>query len=601
MGLPGDWKEGGGLAAPYGVVVGLLSGDLKCSHSLERAPDSGGSPDLGNISVIATLDPTPQRYIDLLPNDKAVRWYRFRHTKKGYTVSNYTAWVSRAPTLIPKPLPPLPVYPLTYVEIQEPDTAPSNVVMRLQAWPDHQDIVWRWADLGLSTAVPPRSEDSSVWTFYPNSTSAIALCSTFSASFTPGENLTFKDYNGLTTATGVLVDTDDATYVMFNLSTGWPRRSDTISGDSSGTTCDIDEWEPPSIARDASDPKRIAVWAELNGIYGPITIAKIGPDLTPQVLNVAYSQLGSGTTDDACVRAKVDLDKQAQLVRVYARTASASATSTASFTYNENSPSADSITRSTGSFITDGFVAGVVRASGTTNNNKEVEVATVAALTMTLVAADDLTQEGPVSSTIEQVAWPTIDEKSDGALDEDYYKGSLKSQNPEFQDCGYSTNDVVHHIFLPLTGTGQSSGARWAGDGAASPVGFRVTGTATPQITQGSRVPVQDGTNCSSQRQDKVSWVSSGTNPTDHDMRVFVRVTSWGGPSPAWTQVATTDMSTDAGTLTVDMQCFADAGSSRLVCDIKLQIYDTTGAHIEDELILVETELFNGIKCLGIL
>lgn len=76
-------------------------------------------------------------------------------------------------------------------------------------------------------------------------------------------------------------------------------------------------------------------------------------------------------------------------------------TSTASFTYNENSPSADTITRSTGSFSSEGFTAGMtLRVTGTSNNNGTYTIATVATLTLTLSSDDDLTAEGPVSSTL---------------------------------------------------------------------------------------------------------------------------------------------------------------------------------------------------------
>jgi hypothetical protein len=75
-------------------------------------------------------------------------------------------------------------------------------------------------------------------------------------------------------------------------------------------------------------------------------------------------------------------------------------TGSVSFTYNENSPSADTITRASGSFITDGFVQGMkIVVSGTSLNDGVYTIADVAALTLTLDDNDDLAAE-TFSSTI---------------------------------------------------------------------------------------------------------------------------------------------------------------------------------------------------------
>lgn len=75
-------------------------------------------------------------------------------------------------------------------------------------------------------------------------------------------------------------------------------------------------------------------------------------------------------------------------------------TGAVSFTYNENSPSADTITRGAGSFITDGFVEGMkIDVTGTASNDGTYTIASVAALTLTLDDNDDLAAE-TVSSTI---------------------------------------------------------------------------------------------------------------------------------------------------------------------------------------------------------
>lgn len=72
------------------------------------------------------------------------------------------------------------------------------------------------------------------------------------------------------------------------------------------------------------------------------------------------------------------------------------------FTYTDNGASADTITRASGSFISDGFVDGMrIVVTGTVNNNGAYTIATVAALTLTLIPDDALTNE-TVNSSLEQ-------------------------------------------------------------------------------------------------------------------------------------------------------------------------------------------------------
>ncbi|OGV97342.1 hypothetical protein A2W24_06450 [Microgenomates group bacterium RBG_16_45_19] len=68
-------------------------------------------------------------------------------------------------------------------------------------------------------------------------------------------------------------------------------------------------------------------------------------------------------------------------------------------TFNENPPSADTIVRASGDFATDGWlqVMGQVTVEGSASNNGTYEIATIATDTITLAAAEDLTQEGPVA------------------------------------------------------------------------------------------------------------------------------------------------------------------------------------------------------------
>lgn len=78
---------------------------------------------------------------------------------------------------------------------------------------------------------------------------------------------------------------------------------------------------------------------------------------------------------------------------------------TATLTFNNATPA--TITRASGSFITDGWVARQkIIITGTVNNNKTVEIRSVAALTITLAVTSTLTQENNVTN-----ATLTIDNK----------------------------------------------------------------------------------------------------------------------------------------------------------------------------------------------
>jgi len=76
---------------------------------------------------------------------------------------------------------------------------------------------------------------------------------------------------------------------------------------------------------------------------------------------------------------------------------------TATVTFNDNSPSADSITRNdyNGNFVRDGFVAGAaVEVTGSASNDGRYLIDTVTASTITLDSGVALTDEGPVEVTL---------------------------------------------------------------------------------------------------------------------------------------------------------------------------------------------------------
>ncbi len=69
-------------------------------------------------------------------------------------------------------------------------------------------------------------------------------------------------------------------------------------------------------------------------------------------------------------------------------------------TFAENTPSADTLTASTGSFISDGYAAGMtLTIASSSSNNGGFRIASVTALVITINASDDFANEGPISAT----------------------------------------------------------------------------------------------------------------------------------------------------------------------------------------------------------
>ena len=123
-------------------------------------------------------------------------------------------------------------------------------------------------------------------------------------------------------------------------------------------------------------------------------------------------------------------------------------TGSPTITFAEVGATGDTITRSAGSFIADGFVAGdTITVTGSANNNVTGVVATVAALVLTLDTTD-LVAEGPVSG-VSIVGTPTL----------------------TFAEVG-STGDTITR-----------SRGSWLADGFRDGDAITITGTASNNIT----------------------------------------------------------------------------------------------------------------------
>lgn len=114
------------------------------------------------------------------------------------------------------------------------------------------------------------------------------------------------------------------------------------------------------------------------------------------------TQLTVDTTDKAFTsQSSIDFRVVKPGMYLQYKSESISIGSTGNITFAENDPSADTITRASGSWISDGVTAGsVLTFTGTTNNNKSFTVASRTATVVTLVATDDVVAEVASGATV---------------------------------------------------------------------------------------------------------------------------------------------------------------------------------------------------------
>src|SRR6266568_3446727 len=86
-----------GVIVPTGIPLTIIPFDTSADIELQRAPQAAGIPDVANAVTIAHLAPAPASgvsYIDYLPLDNVVRYYRLRHVSLGLDPSAYSDWTA---------------------------------------------------------------------------------------------------------------------------------------------------------------------------------------------------------------------------------------------------------------------------------------------------------------------------------------------------------------------------------------------------------------------------------------------------------------------------------------------------------------------------
>jgi hypothetical protein len=141
---------------PSGVAIAAWSADPAYQLVLERAPDVAGDP--GTYAEIAVIPGTTEVYVDPLPLDGVVRWYRWRHRLSGYDDSDPTCGRFAAPGGVAPGVsrPPL-IVPDVLVSIEETATTgtvrfditdPQCRVVRVRARTRTDGVTWgAWVTL----------------------------------------------------------------------------------------------------------------------------------------------------------------------------------------------------------------------------------------------------------------------------------------------------------------------------------------------------------------------------------------------------------------------------------------------------------------------
>lgn len=114
-------------ATQIGIVLALYPSDLSASLQIQRAPDSGGSPDTGNAVIVGLVGPGTRTFTDL--RGSGTWWYRIRHVRPGATPSDWLDWVSATSVPIPAELPQLPTVGGWVIKQGRLESTDGNIVL----------------------------------------------------------------------------------------------------------------------------------------------------------------------------------------------------------------------------------------------------------------------------------------------------------------------------------------------------------------------------------------------------------------------------------------------------------------------------------------
>jgi hypothetical protein len=86
---------------PLGIILALYPSNPTQAIEIERAPDSGGSPDTGSAVTVGVAEPGDRIFWDIVGGAGPYH-YRTRHIRPNATPSAYTHWVAARPVVVGK-------------------------------------------------------------------------------------------------------------------------------------------------------------------------------------------------------------------------------------------------------------------------------------------------------------------------------------------------------------------------------------------------------------------------------------------------------------------------------------------------------------------
>lgn len=145
----------------------------------------------------------------------------------------------------------------------------------------------------------------------------------------------------------------------------------------------------PSVRRQACGGNTtVCAEADLSGAAGDTVVLTFVPYHVSNTGTV--TRLNGMQTVTATAGSNTDVAPATQITAAGGRT----------ITFAENTPANDTVTASSGSFVTDGYEAGMTLAvASSSSNDGDYLISSVTALVIMIAAADDFAAEGPLSAT----------------------------------------------------------------------------------------------------------------------------------------------------------------------------------------------------------
>ena len=157
MALPTLFRARKRKAARYGVALAIFPGNANFAVKIERAPDSGGSPDTAN-SVFLKVRPGEPVFVDELPAAGDTYHYRGMHTREGHDDSVETSWFALKAVELPEVLPVIPPEPNMALDIWR-DPSTGTVYLYVNGSPRVRSVKWA---VNVNTSFPAKGTGTAV-------------------------------------------------------------------------------------------------------------------------------------------------------------------------------------------------------------------------------------------------------------------------------------------------------------------------------------------------------------------------------------------------------------------------------------------------------